>query len=41
MNIILIGIILLHVHQPREDSTFPEELRSLPIFQGKVRLTKG
>jgi hypothetical protein len=39
-NNILIGMILLHVHQPKNDSSFPEALRSLPIFQGKVRLKK-
>ncbi|TNV81848.1 hypothetical protein FGO68_gene6278 [Halteria grandinella] len=40
VNNILIGMILLHVHQPKNDSSFPEALRSLPIFQGKVRLRK-
>lgn len=32
VNNILIGMILLHVHQPKNDSSFPEALRNLPIF---------
>ena len=30
--VIMIGMVLLHVHKPRNDASFPEALRSLPIF---------
>lgn len=40
-NRIMIGIALFHVHKPRKDSVFPEELTKLPIFQGRVKLDKS
>jgi hypothetical protein len=33
-------MVLIHLHKPRNDSSFPDELKGLPIFQGKVKLKK-